>query len=228
MAISFADVQFPTSISQGATGGPRFSTTVQTLSSGFEHRNINWKNRRGEWDVATGLRTQEQVEELLDFFHARNGKAWGFRFKDWSDYRLPRWRNVPGDMFPFPVFFTTDGVTSTFQLVKVYADSPTTEVFGNTGSSYTRLIQKPAMSQIYGFFQNGAPLVPVTDFSLNLLNGEVTLSPALTATTGIAIAGYTEFDVPVRFDTDDMKITITTTENFSWGPIPIVEVRDID
>jgi uncharacterized protein (TIGR02217 family) len=217
MGISFQEVQFPPFISQGAVGGPRFSTTVQTLSSGYEHRNINWANRRGEWDVSTGLKTQQQIEELLDFFHARNGKAWGFRFKDWSDYRLPRWYAVPGDLFPFPVFLTTDGTTVTFQLVKIYTD---------VGGSYVRLIQKPVAGS-YAFFNNGEPMVEGPDYSVDLTQGIVHLSFALAATTGHAIAGYTEFDTPVRFDTDDMKVTTTTTDNFAWGPIPIVEIRDI-
>jgi uncharacterized protein (TIGR02217 family) len=217
MAISFVEVQFPTAISQGATGGARFSTTIQTLSSGFEHRNINWARRRGEWDVSTGLQTQLQCEALLDFFHARFGRAWGFRFKDWTDFRVPRWASVPGDLFGFPVFFTTNGTTGTFQITKVYGDS---------GGSYVRMIQKP-VAGTYAFFNNGAPMAESTDFSIDITTGIVTLSNAIKATTGHQIAGYTEFDTPARFDTDDMKLTITTTEIYAWGPIPIVEIRDI-
>jgi uncharacterized protein (TIGR02217 family) len=217
MGISFQEVQFPPFISQGAVGGPRFSTSIQTLSSGYEHRNINWSRRRGEWDVSTGLKTQKQIEALLDFFHARNGKAFGFRYKDWSDYRLPRWYAVPGDLFPFPVFFTTNGTVATFQLVKVYGDA---------GGAYVRLIQKPVAGS-YAFFNNGAPMEEGTDFTIDITTGIVTLSAAITATADSPIAGYTEFDVPARFDTDDMKITTTTTDNFAWGPVPIVEIRDI-
>ena len=54
MADAFHEVQFPTSISMGAVGGPRFSTTITTLSGGTEQRNINWKQSRGEWDVSCG------------------------------------------------------------------------------------------------------------------------------------------------------------------------------
>jgi len=60
--------RFPTSISMGAVGGPRFSTTITTLSGGTEQRNINWKQARGEWDVSHGLKTEQQVDELLAFF----------------------------------------------------------------------------------------------------------------------------------------------------------------
>lgn len=217
MGISFHDVQFPPSISQGAIGGPRFSTSIISLSSGYEHRNVNWLRRRGEWDVATGLRTQEQVEELLDFFHARAGKAYGFRFKDWSDYRVPRWRNFPGDMFGMPVWLTTDGTTRVFQITKFYSD---------VGGGYSRLIQKIVPGTLH-LLNNGVEMVDPTDYAVDTATGLVTVSTAVAATSGHQIAGACEFDVPVRFDTDDMKITTLTVENYSWGQIPIVEIRDI-
>ena len=34
-----------------------------------------------------------------------------------------------------------------------------------------------------------------------------------------------EFDLPARFDTDRMEITIETYELGSWGQIPVVELR---
>jgi uncharacterized protein (TIGR02217 family) len=186
----FHEIQFPAGISQGATGGPR---------------------------VSTGLRTQEQIEQLLDFFHAREGKAYGFRFKDWGDYRVPRWRYTPGDMGGYPVMFTTDGTTATFQMKKVYGDS---------GNAYVRLIQKP-VAGTFQFFNNGVQMTYTTDYTLDLTTGIVTLSNAIKGTTGRSIAGYSEFDVPVRFDTDDMKITTTTTEIYAWNAVPIVEIRDV-
>jgi len=217
MAISFHEVQFPVGISQGAVGGPRFSTSIISLSSGSEHRNINWMKSRGEWDVSHGLRTQEQVEQLLDFFHARFGKAYGFRFKDWSDYRLPRWRTFPGDMFGLPVFLTTDGTTRTFQRTKAY---------GDVGATYIRPITKPVAGTVQ-LLNNSVPMTLGPNFTVDTTTGIVTLSSTVAATTGHVIAGACEFDVPCRFDTDDMKITTTTTENFGWSSIPVVEIRDI-
>lgn len=211
---NFAEVQFPTDISQNAVGGPRFNTSVLILSSGAEHRNINWLSQRGEWDVSHGLKTQEQVDVLLAFFYARRGKAYGFRFKDWSDYRLPRWRSTPGDIDALPTLFTTNGTTSVFQLAKVYSD---------VGGSFSRPIYKPVAGSLQ-LLNNG---VITTDFTVNTTTGLVTLGATTTATTGHLITGSCEFDVPVRFDTDDMKLTTITTENFAWNPVPVVETREI-
>jgi uncharacterized protein (TIGR02217 family) len=217
MSATFAEVQFPPSISQGAVGGPRFLTTIITLSGGAEHRNINWSRRRGEWDVSYGLQTPAQIEQLLDFFHARMGRAYGFRYKDWADYQVPRWTNTPGDLFAIPTFFTTNGSTSVFQLTKVYTDA---------GGSFTRLIQKPVAGTL-GLNNNGVPMILGTDFTVDNTTGLVTLSGAIAATNGNQIAGYCQFDTPARFDTDDMKITTQTTTNFEWHAIPVVEIQDI-
>lgn len=222
MSSSFHEIQFPPDISQGAVGGMRFSTTITPISSGFESRNINWAFSRGEWDVSHGLKTPEQVEVLIDFFSNRRGKAYGFRYKDWTDYRLPRWRDTPGDMAGLPVFMTTNGSTSTFQLTKIYADA---------GGTYTRIITKPVNVAICtpGCFplqllDNGTPTM---DFTVDTTTGIVTLGDTLKATTGHVIAGACEFDVPCRFDTDDQKVSITTPEILAWPGIPVVEIRDI-
>lgn len=198
----------------GAIGGPRFSTTVTTLSGGTEQRNINWAKARGEWDVSHGLKTEQQVEELLAFFHARNGKAFGFRFKDWADYRLPRWIDTPGDLAPIQVTFTTDGHTNTFQIVKVY---------GDTAGFYVRPITKPVVGTVQ-LLNNG---VQTFDFTVDNTTGIVTLGGGTAVTTGHQIAVVCEFDVPCRFDTDDMKLTTTMVDNFSWSTIPVVETREI-
>jgi uncharacterized protein (TIGR02217 family) len=71
----------------GATGGPEFATTVVATGSGHEKRNVNWAEARGRWDVASGLKKQAQIDELIAFFRARTGRAYGFRFNDWTDHK---------------------------------------------------------------------------------------------------------------------------------------------
>jgi hypothetical protein len=80
------EVRFSDSIAYGATGGPEFATTVVATGSGHEKRNVNWADARGRWDVASGLKKQAQIDELIAFFRARRGR-YGFRFKDWTDYK---------------------------------------------------------------------------------------------------------------------------------------------
>ena len=119
----FHEVRFPPDISYGAVGGPGWSTSIVTTVSGHERRNANWSQARGRWNVAHGLKRREQVAELIAFFRARMGRAYGFRFKDWTDYQALA-----------QTLGTGDGSTRTFQLVKRYASG---------GEVVTRTIAKP-------------------------------------------------------------------------------------
>jgi uncharacterized protein (TIGR02217 family) len=113
----FHEVRFPNNIAYGATGGPEFATTVVATGAGHEKRNVNWSEARGRWDVASGLKKQAQIDELIAFFRARKGRAYGFRFKDWTDYR------ATGQLLG-----TGDDALTQFQLVKHYPSGSVIEV----------------------------------------------------------------------------------------------------
>jgi uncharacterized protein (TIGR02217 family) len=122
----FHEVRFPDNIAYGATGGPEFATTVVVTGAGHEQRNVDWAEARGRWDVASGLKKQAQIDELIAFFRARRGKAYGFRFKDWTDYKATR-----------QLLGTGDDALTQFQLVKLYPSGSVSEV---------RTITKPVAS----------------------------------------------------------------------------------
>ena len=134
MTSLFHDVQFPPDIAYGAAGGPGYSTSVVTTVAGHEKRNANWATARGRWNVAHGLKNREQVASLIAFFRARKGRAYGFRFKDWTDYQ------AVGEAIG-----TGDGTTTTFQLVKRYVSG---------GVAETRTITKPVAGTV-GVYLDG-------------------------------------------------------------------------
>ncbi len=74
--MGFHDVRFPDAIARGATGGPEYSTDIISVASGFEQRNINWQASRARYDIGTGIRTREQMAEVIAFFRARKGRAY--------------------------------------------------------------------------------------------------------------------------------------------------------
>lgn len=196
----FHEVQFPPDISYGASGGPGYSTTVVTTVSGHERRNANWADARGKWNVAHGLKKREQVAELIAFFRARKGRAYGFRFKDWTDYEA--FAQLIG---------IGDGATKTFQLVKRYASG---------GEIETRVITKPVGGTVK-VYRDGVEAA--SGWSVNTATGIVTFTTAPGA--GVQVTADFEFDVPARFDSDQMDITIETYQLGSWGQIPVVEIR---
>lgn len=197
---AFHEVRFPSDISRGATGGPGYDTSVLATVSGFERRNANWAEARGRWNVAHGLKRRDQVAALIAFFRARLGRAYGFRFKDWTDFQAIAQPIGPGD-----------GAQTMFQLVKTYASGPAVK---------TRTISKP----IAGSVAIHVDTQPQTSgWSLDPATGRIIFAAAPAA--GAVITADFEFDVPVRFDTDQMDITIDNFAHGSWGQIPIVELR---
>jgi uncharacterized protein (TIGR02217 family) len=63
----------------------------------------------------------------------------------------------------------------------------------------------------------------LSDWSVDTPTGLVTfgMPPAL----GVEVTADFEFDVSVRFDTDQMAVTIETYQLHNWQQIPIVELR---
>ena len=117
--MAFHEVRFPDNISRGARGGPERRTQVVELASGDEERNASWANSRRRYDVAYGIRRADDLAAVVAFFEARNGRLYGFRYKDWADYK---------SSLPSQVITATDqqigtgnGSLKTFQLVKRYA-----------------------------------------------------------------------------------------------------------
>ena len=78
----FEDVDFPIAIGAEASATPGFSTNVVTSSSGHEYRNANWSQARLRFDAGPGVRSEEEMGELIAFFRARRGSAVAFRFRD--------------------------------------------------------------------------------------------------------------------------------------------------
>ncbi len=197
--MSFTEIRFPENISYGSTGGPEFSTDIVTTHNGCEQRNVNWSRARARYNIAYGVRSNEQLTELITFFQARKGKAIGFRFKDWSDFTVTNQEIGIGD-----------GKKMTFQLIKTYISGK---------DKHTRMIKKPVHGTIKIYLDNEE----TEKYSVNYSTGEITFTkpPA----KGTIITASFEFDVPVRFDTDYLNASIDNYGSNSWSNIPLVEVK---
>lgn len=194
------DVRFPDDIAYGSTGGPKFSTTILGLASGYEQRNINWEEVRAEFNVGHGIKSRAQMDAVIAFFYAQEGRAHGFRFKDWADFTIATQQIGVGN-----------GVQTAFQVVKTYTVGATT---------FRRPLRKLVAGTVAGITVNGSP----STNSVNVNTGVITFTSA-PAIGHVVAVGAAEFDVPVRFDTDHLNITHDFWETMSWPDIPLVEVR---
>lgn len=207
--MAFHEVRFPDTISRGARGGPERRTQIVTLASGDEERNASWANSRRRYDVAYGIRRADDLAAVVAFFEARGGRLHGFRFKDWSDYRsgLPSAAITATDQ---PIG-TGTGSQTAFQLAKRYSSG---------AQSWTRTITKPVAGTVVVAL-GGVP--QLSGWSIDAATGVITF---LTAPgSGVAVTAGFEFDVPVRFDSDTMDVTLDVERLGSITSIPLVEIR---
>jgi uncharacterized protein (TIGR02217 family) len=207
--MAFHEVRFPDNISRGARGGPERRTQIVEMASGDEERNGSWADSRRRYDASYGIRKADDLAAVTAFFEARRGRLYGFRWKDWADYKsgLPSAGTLATDQ---PIS-TGNGAKSTFQLVKLYTSG---------AQSWTRTITKPVAGTV-ALALNGVP--QITGWTVSTTTGVVTFAaaPAL----GVAITAGFEFDVPVRFDTDALDITLDFERLGSITSIPLIEVR---
>lgn len=209
--MSFHEEQFPPSISLGSSGGPERRTEIVQLANGFEERNTNWANSRRRYDAGLGMKSLADLQKVIAFFEARHGQLYGFRWKDWADFST-----ALGDATVAPedeVIGTGDGNQKIFALTKTYQDS---------SGSYSRPIQKPRVVSVRVAI-DGTEIFAGQDFVVDGITGEMTLTTAPGVNAEIT-AGF-EFDVPVRFDTDFLNVTISGFEAGEIPSIPVVEIR---
>ncbi len=206
---AFHDVLFPPAVSFGATGGPEWRNEIVPLTSGFEQRNARWSQSRRHYDAGTGLRSLADLDDVLAFFEARRGSLYAFRFRDPFDHlsckpgRLP----APSDQW----LGSGDGANSVFQMVKRYGD-------------HVRPITK-AQGGSVRVAVNGVERTETIDFVVELATGKVMFQPGKLPAAGASVTAGFGFDVPARFDTDRLAVSIKSFKAGEIPSVPIIEVK---
>lgn len=187
-------------VAYGSEFGHRYNTRIDELKSGVERRNADWDLPLGTYSLIYQNINDVDFRAIQSAHHACKGRLVGFRFKDWADY------TAEDEVIGFG-----DGTQQTYQLTKTYG-------FGSLSSA--KNIYKPVQGSIV-IKSNGSPVTPD---SIDYTTGEVTL----TGTSGHEITWSGEFDVPVRFDSDELGFSIDNRsgEVFIYNnDIQLVEIR---
>ncbi len=202
--MSFHEVRLPARLAFGSTGGVERRTEVVTLASGFERRSTPWAHGRRRYLIGAGVRSLDDAAALVAFFEARRGRLYGFRFRDFADFKscAPSGTVAPSDQ-PLGV---GDGATTTFALGKVYGD-------------LVRPITKPVEATV----RVAVDGVEVADWSVGPATGLITFD-APPEDGAVLTAGF-EFDTPVRFDADRIDVTLESFEAGRVVAAPLIELR---
>lgn len=209
----FHEIRFPVDVSFGSSGGPQRNTQIVAMASGREHRNQRWADARRRYEAGYGVKDLDSLHEVISFFEARRGPLHGFRFRDPVDWKscAPLAQVDPQDQ----IIGTGDGTTATFQLVKTY---------GSGGYASPRPVSKPVSGSVR-VAVDGAEAQVGTHFNVDHASGEITFEPGHIPAASATISAGFEFDVPVRFASDGLSISIAAFTAGDIPSIPLLEIR---
>jgi len=186
MSLTFLETpRFPGCPSFGYLSRPEYSVSAVERASGVESRNRNWSLPLHRFTMTVGPRVEAEIQELLDWWHAVGGAAYGFRFKDAADYKSCRAGLEPtaSDCPLVPLGTTPE----TYQMVKRYTIG---------ALSQDREIYKPVEDTI--MIADGGVAVSESSYTVDYTLGIVSFGYV---PSGLLTWGG-EFDVPVRFDSE--------------------------
>lgn len=164
---------------------PQRMTEVTPLRNGHEVRNARWDMARRRYTSRYAQYTRADRDELLAAIMATDGQTFAFLFKDWNDFR------VTGQSLG-----AAPAGTTAVQLVKTYT-------FGS--QTHTRTITRPVAGR------------------LTVYEDDMTKPGSVSATTGLftptdawiegaAVTADFEFDVTVRFASDEVEFVLPHRE----------------
>jgi uncharacterized protein (TIGR02217 family) len=202
---AFDDVHFPLALGREATVEPEFSTAIVTTASGAEQRNSDWSNARLRFDAGPGIRSEQQLQELIHFFRARRGAAIGFRFQDPLDNSSSSMTHEPGPADQ--LLGVGDGVRTAFPLAKHYGGQE-------------RRISRPVAGSVRVSVGGVERVSGWTLGSFGVVH--INVPPG----AGVEVRAGFRFDVPVRFAEDRLSISRATFEAGEAASVPLIEIRE--
>jgi uncharacterized protein (TIGR02217 family) len=212
MTQAFHDVLFPFPLALAGRGGPQRKTEIVVQGSGHEQRLSRWRHARRRYEIGSGLKTRQDLMRLVDFFEARRGRFYGFRFHDPLDGR-----SVSGPAAVSALdqnLGVGDGATAQFQLRKAY---------GQDSAVYWRPILKPCKDTVRVAI-NGTDCVEGHDFTCDTTNGQITFMPVSIPPKGALVTAGFLFDVPVRFETDTLDLAF---DALGTGEVPSIILLEL-
>lgn len=197
--MNYHDVKIPDFISICAKGGPCFSTKIASTHSGREIRIIEKEYALQKYTISNCLLNQSQFNEFNNFFRARFGMLYCFRFKDFADYKVEK-----AIVAEYP-----SEVTS-FKFQKIYQ---------NGDYSYARNIMRPVHNSIKVFINETqiTPEIDYNDFSFSI-DKILRLNEVLSISF--------DYDVNVRFCSDSFKYNYLADGSIQIENLELIEVCD--
>ncbi|MCO1336885.1 DUF2460 domain-containing protein [Microbulbifer sp. OS29] len=186
-------------VAYGSEFGHRYKTDIKELRNSIERRNAEWERPLGRYSLLFQNLDYADHQIVVAAHHACMGALVGFRLKDPTDFVADN-----------EVIGYGTGTSETYQLKKKY-------IFG--AFSYQREIVKPVAGAVT-IYVDGNPVAA----SIDDTTGQVQLS----ADNGAEITWSGEFDVPVRFEEDEIGFSFDNRSRGApvlTGNVDLLEIR---
>lgn len=191
---AFHDLRLPLLFSFGAQMSLERRTEISELNSGREIRNALWANARRQYDIGPAIQSLDHVSELVAFFEARMGRLFGFRFRDFTDFKSsPPSRDIASSD---QLLGIGDGINARFDLVKHYESGGETRTRRITCIDIASLrVEKAGQAQSAG-----------QHYDVDGETGSILFRAGSVPLPGQSVRAGFHFDVPVRFAADRLDI----------------------
>lgn len=197
--MAFKNILFPLSISVKSSGGIEFATTISKTTSGVEFRNGLSTFPTVKYNIASGIRSNKDIEAISTIFRICEGRLHSFLFQDPIDFKV-----INEELIPINLDKTQ------FQFAKKYKYSDIEIV---------RNITKPDAKTCKFYINN----IETFAYSLDEFTGILTLNAPLPE-NAILTADF-NFFIEVRFDTDFLNIEISNINSGIIQELSLIEVR---
>ncbi len=195
---SFHEVSWPLYLSSGVEWSISRDVVIQERPSGSEVRIDRWSQFRRVYDLGNGDIERADLVTARKFYTQRRGSKYGFRLLDPECFTTAS-DGVSAHTSLDHVIGTGDGATVDFQLVTRDTDITGSEI---------RNIEKPISGTVLVAVA-GTLKTEGTHYTVNHATGIVTFDSGSTPTLGQSITAGCEYEVAVRFGTQQAGA-------FSW------------
>jgi uncharacterized protein (TIGR02217 family) len=197
----FLDINFPKKICHFERNIVEFFTIVQKAKNGSENRVILNDIGCMKYVIEGGMMKKSDIETISNFFRIVKGRGFSFRFFDEND-------NSAIDEILEKIS------EDTYQLIKTYKFSDFLA---------KKNITKPIQNTVILKSEEGV-LIENTDYIVQHLTGNIKiLNPKFLANIQNIRATF-NFDVEVRFENDELKISQDKFNNFYLNELTMTEI----
>lgn len=193
----FYNAKFPENMSIFFEKSINFNTEINKTKNFTEQRITLNNDCYNTYTLNYNNLTHYNLEEIVSFFNIVKGRYSTFRFKDWSDYKVIN-----------QLIDSYNGLNN-FQLKKTYSIN----LLDNTQVFYTKNITKPVKDKVKIYINS----IETTNFTMDYNTGIFNINNTLSEND--IISADFEFDINVRFFSDELRI-VNKTKNIS-------EIKDL-